>query len=268
MELPETNRDTLDETWLITGAAGRIGTGLADHLRNRVSRLILTDSRPVPGCLEGATAITLDLRDPNGLERVLRGVTGVIHLGGIADEAPFTQLLETNVLGTYNLLEAMRVSGVRRLVYASSNRVTGMHPATTILDDQTHPLPDGLYGVSKVAAEALTSLYATKFGTQVVNVRIGSFEDTPTSPREAATWLSPADAWKAFDAAMTSSAPLSTFYAVSNNRHRFWSLEPGNRVGFHPVDDASDHLGPEVAPPLREPQGGDFASADYTLRRM
>ena len=257
-----------ESTWLLTGANGNIGRKLRRHLRERVGHLLVADLE-APGDLAATeSAAAFDLTDPASIEPVVEGCDGVIHLAGIADEAPYEDLLKVNVLGTHHLLEAMRRARVPRLVHASSNRVTGFHGASELLDDHATVRPDGLYGASKAAAEALVRLYADKFGLQVCTVRIGSFEERPTTEREAATWLSPADGNRAFEAAMTTDRPYSLFYAVSANRHRFWSLEPGREIGYLPVDDAGELLGEDVRPPADAPQAGELADAEFTLRHL
>lgn len=253
------------ETWLLTGANGKIGRQLRHHLRKRLARLVVADRLAPPDSASNEVAVSFDLNDFQTVASLMPGCDGVIHLAGIADEAPYADLLRVNALGTYHVLESMRLAGVPRLVYASSNRITGFHSTNELLDDRSTVRPDGLYGASKAAAEALTRMYADKFGIRVCNVRIGSLEETPTSQREAATWLSPSDANLAFESAMTTSLPFSVFYAVSANRYRFWSLEPGRAIGYVPNDDASTILGDNVYPPDNSAQAGDFANAEYTL---
>ena len=109
-----------------------------------------------------------------------------MHLGGLADEADFHDLAEVNVVGTFHVLEAARRAGVRRVVYASSNRVSGFYPTATRVDVGMPPRPDGLYAVSKVAGEALARLYADKFGLQVASIRVGSFEGAPATSGSSA----------------------------------------------------------------------------------
>lgn len=255
-------------TWLVTGANGTIGAALRVFLRSRVRHLVVADLSAPANVVDNETSVAFDLTDPASMNTVVPGCDGVVHLAGIPDEAPYEDLLRVNALGTYHLLEAMRAHDVRRLVYASSNRATGFHPTTDLLTEASVIRPDGLYGASKAAVEALTRLYADKFGFQVCNLRIGSYEQAPSTPREAATWLSPGDALRAFEAAMTTTQQFSSVYAVSANRHRFWSLEAGRRIGFVPQDDASRILGDDVTPPAESPQGGDLASPEYTLRHM
>ena len=128
--------------------------------------------------------------------------------------------------------------------------------------------PDGLYGVSKAAGEALGRMYAEKFGLKVASLRIGSFEETPRDHRQLSTWLSPADALAAFVAAMT--APNLTYAAIyvsSRNTRGWWELGAGEALGFDPRDDAERHaagLGPVDAQPAPL-QGGSHATAACTL---
>ena len=104
---------------------------------------------------------------------------------------------------TAALLDAMVLHGVPRMVYASSNHAVGMTPAGGLLGVDARPRPDTFYGVGKVAAEALLSLYADRYGISSVALRIGSFEPVPTTRRHLATWLSPADCLRMVEAALT-----------------------------------------------------------------
>jgi len=260
--------DLSETTWLLTGANGIIGRRLRRHLRERVGHLVVADLETPRDLAASESGAAFDLTDPSTIAPLVTGCDGVVHLAGIADEAPYEDLLQVNVLGTHHLLEAMRLADVPRLVYASSNRATGFHGADQILDDQATVRPDGLYGAAKAAAEAMVRLYADKFGLRACTMRIGSYEERPTTAREAATWLSPADGNRAFEAAMTTDEPYSLFYAVSANSHRFWSLEPGRAIGYQPVDDASEILGADVRPPAGTPQAGELADAEFTLRHL
>lgn len=274
---PSCPRDTAymelaKQTWVLTGAAGQIATSLRAGLAERVERLRLVDLVALQVEHSAEESLVADVRDQRAMVAVLAGAHGVLHLGGLADEADFHDLTEVNILGTYHVLEAARRTGTRRVVYASSNRVTGFYPTTTLVDPQMPPRPDGVYGVSKVAAEAVTRLYADKFGIEVACLRIGSFEQVPRNERQLSTWLSPSDALAAFLAAM--SAPeltYVTYYAVSRNTRGWWDLSAGAAVGFEPRDDAEEYAADLLAGdaiPLGGPQGGPYASPAYTLDRQ
>ena len=261
-----------EQTWLVTGAAGRVGRCVVAGLQGRVGELRAADlALPLAGgSTGGIELLSLDVRDLAACAAAMRGADGVVHLAGIPDEADFADLVDTNIVGTHHVLEAARRVGVRRVVVASTNRTTGFYSAATEVDPAMPVRPDSFYAVSKVAVEALGRLYADKFGLEVVNVRIGSFEEQPRNVRHLSTWLSPGDCVAAFVAA--TSAPgvgYATFYGVSNNARRFWSLDAGIELGFHPVDDAevfAASLPPEAAP--LEHQSGAFTDPEYTLERQ
>jgi uronate dehydrogenase len=197
---------------VLTGAGGKIATSIRPGLADRVAQLRLVDLDLVEPAHEREESVVADIRDQRAVEAALVGAAGVLHLGALADEADFHELAEVNILGTYHVLEAARRTGAGRVVFASSNRVTGFYPRTTLVDPEMPTRPDGFYGVSKIAGEALGRLYSDKFGLQVASLRIGSFEPTPADERQLSTWLSPSDCEQAFLAAMT--APELTYTAV------------------------------------------------------
>ncbi|MFE7712963.1 NAD-dependent epimerase/dehydratase family protein [Streptomyces sp. NPDC057486] len=241
-------------------------------LRGEVERLVLVDRVGLAAQSPAEEVRQLDLRDGEAVTAALDGADAVVHLGGVPDEAPLSELLDGNVHGTHNVLEGARRQGVGRVVLASSNRLTGFYPVSTAVTPEMPPRPDGLYGVSKVAVEALGRLYADKFGLSVVCLRIGSFEDAPTERRHLATWLSPRDCLGFIRAALTASdINFATVYAVSANTRRFWDLEAGSAMGYTPVDDAeafAPRIPSEGGAAEHELQGGAYADAEYTLRHL
>jgi uronate dehydrogenase len=277
--------------WAVTGAAGRIGVHLRTALHELGVELVSTDVVEVApvvdpvGTAAGTTAGTaperrevVDVADLEALTDLFAGCAGVVHLGGVSDEADFHDLATVNVVGTYHVLEAARRAGVARVVFASSNRLTGSYDTDTTVDVDMPPRPDGFYGVSKVAGEALCRLYSDKFGLSTIALRIGSYGEAPEDSRQLHTWLSRADAVRAFVAAMTTDVPVAVFYAVSANRDGWWDLAAGEAVGFRPQDDASAVVdgplpepagsGPAEAGAPAGPQGGPFGSAAWSLDRM
>jgi uronate dehydrogenase len=257
---------------VVTGAAGRVGSAVRVGLRGEAERLVLVDRVGLAAQASVEEVQQLDLRDAEAVTAALEGADAVVHLGGVPDEAPLPDLLDGNVRGTHNVLEGARRHGVKRVLLASSNRLTGFYPVSETVTPEMPPRPDGLYGVSKVAIEALGRLYADKFGLSVVCLRIGSFEDAPTERRHLATWLSPRDCLGFIRAALT--APgigFTTVYAVSANTRRFWDIEPGAALGYMPVDDA-EAFAPRIPPAgdsaASDLQGGAYADAEYTLRHI
>jgi uronate dehydrogenase len=117
-------------------------------------------------------------------------VDAVVHLASIPTEAPLPRILESHVVTTAALLDAMVEHGVPRIVYASSNHAVGHTPRSARLGTDARPRPDTFYGVGKVAAEAVLSLYADRYGIDAVAARIGSFLPHPETRRHLSTWLS------------------------------------------------------------------------------
>ena len=249
---------------LLTGAAGAIGTAVRQGLRGDIG-LRLLDRVPVEGAGAGEEVVVADLADAEAVRAAAAGVDAIVHLAAIPSEAPFADILEANVRGTQHVFEAARREGVPRVVFASTNHVTGFHPVGARLGPDAALRPDTFYGVSKAFGEALARLYHDKHGVEVVCLRIGSFKERPTVPRELATWLSPRDAVGLVRAALT--APDVGFvlaYGVSGNTRRWWDLSSAEAFGYRPVDDAEAHAdaldGVPVDPgaPSERFQGGTF----------
>ncbi|RKE23342.1 NAD(P)-dependent oxidoreductase [Streptomyces sp. TLI_171] len=223
---------------LLTGAAGGIGTMLRELLPPYGYRLRLADLKPVDGAPD---ALAFDLRDAEAVREAVRGVDAVVHLGGISLEDTFANILHSNIDGTYQLYEAVRAEGVRRVVFASSNHAVGYTPLDGDLPIgvDVPPRPDTYYGLSKVFGESLASLYHDKHGIETVSLRIGSCFPEPRSPRMLATWLSPADCARLVHAALTAPDVGHTVVnAISANTRAWWDLAPARALGYHPQDDA------------------------------
>lgn len=187
--------------------------------------------------------VGIDCTDPAAVDALVaeRRPDAVIHLAGISDESSLPDALQSHVVSTAALLEAMVRHGVPRIVYASSNHAVGRTPRTTELNVDVHGRPDTFYGVGKVAAEALLRLYVDRHAIDAVSTRIGSCGPRPTSRRQLSTWLSQSDAVRMFHAALTAPSPgYAVLYGISNNTRAWWDLEAGRGLGYHPEDDAEE----------------------------
>ena len=244
---------------VLTGAAGGIGSALRAPLRERAELVRLVDTDPIEDVAEGEEALDLDLSDLDGLRRAFRGTDAVVHLAAVPSETAFEEIAEANLRGAYHVFEAARLEGVRRVVFASSNHATGFYGRDATISPAAPPRPDSLYGTSKVFGEALGSLYADKFGLEVVCLRIGAFEETPPDGPTRPMWLSPGDMVRLAWAALT--APGITFhvvYGLSRTGSRWWANDgAAAAIGFEPED--------AIEP--REPgpghQGDPFTARDY-----
>src|SRR5690349_10923523 len=222
---------------LVTGAAGSIGTVLCSGLVDRGHSVVGLDLVPEPEGFAGDW-FTADCADPDAVEAVFATSApgAVVHLAGNPGEASLPEELTSHVVTTAALLDAMVRHGVTRVVYASSNHAVGRTPrqglADGLLDTSVRPRPDTFYGVAKVAAEGLLSLYADRHGIDAVATRIGSFLPQPESRRALATWLSHDDAVRMFDACLTAPDPgFAVIFGVSAHTRGWCDLEPGAALG-------------------------------------
>lgn len=223
---------------LVTGAAGNIGMMLREGLRRD---LRLTDAVPDDHCSRASVT------DLEAMRHAMRGVSAVVHLGGLADEDRWDRILDVNVHGTWTVLEAARLEGVRQIVLASSNHAAGFQerrPGETPAD--VPPRPDTYYGFSKAALESLGSLYHDRFGMNVVCLRIGTCYDEPFDVRSLSTWLSPGDAVRLVEAALRAEG-FHVVWGVSDNTRRWWSLDAGHKIGYFPADDAERYAAELIA---------------------
>lgn len=247
---------------LITGAAGNIGRALRAHLRGRYALLRLTDVGPQEPPGPGEEVATVDIRDVAALERSLQGIDCVIHLAGIPEEDSWEKILPVNIEGCYNLFEAARSQGVRRVVFASSNHAVGFHRRATFIDTEVATRPDGRYGVSKVFGEALGRLYADKYALSVACLRIGSFRpsDRPSESRHLLTWISHRDMAQLTMRCVEHPAyHFVVVYGVSNNLRNRWDNTPARFLGYRPQDDAEQFAVEVLATsPAEDPIAAQF----------
>ncbi|GAA0423022.1 NAD-dependent epimerase/dehydratase family protein [Leifsonia naganoensis] len=254
-------------TVLYTGGTGRMGRVIRDGLSGRYDRVVLfARSQPEEPLHPGEEVVVGDLADLDALVEAAKGVDVIAHFGGVADEAPFHEVRAANIDGTYNVYEAARRAGVRRVVYASSNHVIGFHPATEVLDETATLRPDTYYGVSKAFGEALASLYHDKWGVESVILRIGTFRPEPEDVRQLALWLSWRDGIELTRCAIESGpVGCQVVYGASANTGGWWDGRAGwEAIGYTPQDDAADHAGAidrDTAAPLFH--GGAFTASDY-----
>jgi uronate dehydrogenase len=245
---------------LLTGAAGGIGSHLRAPLRERATELRITDVAPLEPEADNERVIVADLTDEAAILAAADGADAIVHLGGIPSDREFGEILGPNIVGTRNVLEAARHGGARRVVYASSNHVSGMYASGHPLDGTDPVRPDSNYGASKAFGEALARMYVDRFGLEVVCLRIGSFQPRPRVARELSTWLSPADMTRLTLAALTApDVGFEVVYGVSANRRSWWSPEPGLRIGYEPRDDAEAYAA-ELEGDPGPLQGGEFAA--------
>lgn len=254
---------------LVTGAAGSIGRVVMPGLADRGHQLIGLDRVPQPDGYDGPW-YAADCADADAVAAVFEAesIDAVVHLAGHPGEANLIDSLTSHVVTTAALLDAMVEHGVRRFVYAGSNHAVGRTPRRDLVSTDARPRPDTFYGVGKVAAEAVLSLYADRYGLDAVSCRIGSFLAQPETVRNLSTWLSHDDCSRMIEAALTTPAPgFAVLYGISANTRAWWDLEPGRALGYDPLDDAEDFAA-QVAPSEADESdaahvGGPFATEQF-----
>lgn len=260
------------KTLLLTGAAGGVGQSLRPLLSQIAESVVLSDLTPMKDLRPSERFVACDLSDRSGVDALVNGVDGIIHLGGISVEKPFDQIMQGNILGLYNLYEAARAAGRPRIVFASSNHTIGFYRRDERIDTKAPARPDSLYGVSKVFGEAVASLYFDKFGQETLSVRIGSCFPEPRNTRMMATWFSPRDFLSlcgcAFD---TPRLGHTIIYGVSDNDEQWWDNSHAAFLGWRPQDNAA-HWRREILSktspddpndPAVVYQGGGFVTATH-----
>jgi len=162
-------------TLLVTGAGGMIGRDLIPRLQADYPTRAC-DRAPVEG-LEAEDFRIADLGDLAALRQAARGCGAIIHLGAESWENDFERVMvPSNIVGPYNLLEAARMEGVRRVLFASTHHTVGCyHPNENPLLETVELRPDTFYAATKLWGEALCRLYREKHGIAFVCARIGFF---------------------------------------------------------------------------------------------
>ena len=221
---------------LITGAAGAVGSTLVAGLKGRYELRGL-DLVEVPG-LDAGDVVIGDLSDYEVALQATRGMEAVIHLAGNpGGSATWEQVLQNNITGTYNLFEASRQNGVRRVAFASRAGLLGAYPKSLQRTMDLVPLPQNYYTISKAFGEQIGYMYATRFDMEVVSVRIGNFNrdrDLPEHPHH----LSHGDCVRVFERAIVHpGVRYEVVFGVSDSNWPMYDLDHGRKVlGYEPRD--------------------------------
>jgi nucleoside-diphosphate-sugar epimerase len=244
---------------LITGMSGLIGGAVRERLEGRYELRALNRSR-----VDGVPCHQADIADLEAIKPAFRDADTVVHLAANAHGgASWEDILRHNVIGTYNVFEAARLAGVKRVIFASSGAtVSGCErdfPYSSLAAGRydevkewpmvTHesPMrPAGLYGASKVWGEALARHYADAHGMSMICLRIGAVNpsDRPTAPRQFSVWCSRRDVAQMIERCIAAPDDLhfDVFFVVSDNKWSYRDLgHARTAVGYEPQDRAEDH---------------------------
>ncbi|MBI2965954.1 MAG: NAD(P)-dependent oxidoreductase [Chloroflexi bacterium] len=242
---------------LVTGMSGLIG-GLAGRHLAKSNDVVALNRRPV----EGVKTFQADINDLAVIKPAFAGVDAVVHMAAYLGDDPRGQM-STNVVGVYNVFEAAREAGVKRVVFGSSGatvmgyerdpefrplveaRWRDVKEPRPLLTHLVPVRPNGLYGAAKAFGEALGRYYSDFHGMSVLCIRIGRVveEDWPRDPRHAAAYCSHRDIIQMVERCVNApdSVRYDIFYAVSNNRGRFRDIAHAREViGYVPLDGVPD----------------------------
>jgi nucleoside-diphosphate-sugar epimerase len=178
----------------------------------------------------------------------------IVHLAGDPRvNAEWESVLKNNIIGTKNIYECARRYGIKKIIFASSNHVTGayegflkpLHKKTKLRKVCIHdPVrPDSDYGTSKAFGEVIARQYLELYAIHSICLRIGwvIHDDNPTNNKQAMrAWLSHRDLVQLIKKSILADVKFGIYYGVSNNRGKFWDISNAEKeIDYHPVDDAS-----------------------------
>ena len=256
---------------LITGAAGDVGTRLRKLLKG-VYSLRVSDIRKPADLGADDEFVAADLGDYEQTKQITAGIDGIVHLGGYSVEGPWETIHKSNIVGCYNLFEAAYRSGVKRIVFASSNHAVGFYPRDRKIGVDVTLRPDSRYGVSKAFGEAVGALYADKHGLRVTCIRIGNVNDKPLDKRRLSIWVKPEDLAQLIRIGLEHpDIRFEIFYGVSDNEAGWWDNSNARRFGYRPQFRSEIFRDEAMAAQAKLPadpiggrfQGGPFCSDEY-----
>ena len=245
---------------LITGMSGLIGSLARRRLASGATLSALNRS-----AVDGVPTTRADLADYDAIRPAFDGQEVVVHLAAKAGENfTWDELLQTNVIGTRNVLTAAQDAGCRRVVFASSGAtVSGwelVEPYKSIVEARyddapaawpmiRHDMatrPTGVYGSTKVWGEAISRHVADTSAMSVICLRIGyvNAADRPARPRDYAVWCSQRDIAEAIAGCVNAPPDLhfDIAFATSRNRWGYRDLSHAeSTIGFVPQDAAEDY---------------------------
>ena len=245
---------------LITGMSGLLGNAVRKRLGNDYELTALNRS-PVAG----VRCVQADVADFDAIQPAFVGQDVVVHLAAwVSFDADWDAVLKTNIQGTYNVFEAARQAGVKRVIFASSGATVGgwgqEFPYNALLAGRyaevpeqwpmvTHDMPArplALYSVSKVLGEALAYQFSATSGLSMLCLRFGvvNQEDRPVAASHFPIWCSQRDAAQMVERCIAAPDTLryDIFFVTSNNKWGYRDLSHAREVvGYEPQDAAENY---------------------------
>ena len=227
---------------LLTGAAGALGEQLRETLSKSCKTLTVSDRTSLTKKFENEKIVQADLSSLEEMINLTKNIDCVVHMGGQSIEGSWDNVLNSNIIGMYNLYEGCRKNNVKRVIWASSVHTVGFYPRSEVLDSKAKPRPDSNYGLSKVFGESLAQYYWDKYKLETVSVRIYSCLAEPKDHRILSTWLSYDDLRSLIVACMNSSyVQHSVIFGVSNNDSLLIDNKYASHISYKPRDNAEEY---------------------------
>ena len=252
---------------LLTGAAGGLGKVLRQRMKPWARTLRVSDREPLEAGAANEEVVVCDLADRESTYKLVHGTDAIVHFGGISVETRFDAILQSNIVGAYNIYEGARRHAVKRVVFASSNHVTGFYQQSERIDAEAPMRPDGLYGVSKCFGENLSRFYFDRYGIETVCLRIGSSFPAPRDRRMLSTFLSYDDLTELVRVSLfTPQVGHTVIFGMSDNADKWWDNAKAAHLGYRPQDSSEPwRAALEAKQPALDPkepvvrfQGGGF----------
>ena len=224
---------------LVTGASGHLGGMLFKAMAEiGYNNLLGTDIKK-KFIKKNEKFISANLKNFKSTLKITKGVYAIVHFGAIPIEDTQANILQNNIIGTYNLFEAARINKVKRIIFASSNHAIGFHRRKKKLNHFSNQRPDSHYGLSKVFGEELSRFYADKFNIKSMCIRIGTCLRTPEDRRHLSTWISYRDLTQLVDTGIKNkSIHHEIVYGASKNKKSWWNNSRAYLLGYKPKDSA------------------------------
>ena len=243
---------------LITGMSGLIGGILRRRLEEAGGYELTALNRSK---VDGVQCFQADIADLEAIKPAFAGQEVVVHLSAHLGDDSWEGHLATNVIGTYNVYEAARLAGVKRVIFGSSgNAIKGwaqVEPYKAIAEGRYSDVPpdvpritgeqvrpERIYGAAKVWGEAVGRHFSDAHGLSVLCVRIGRVtkDDRPSDAHERAVYLSHRDVGQVLHRCIDAPDELKydIFMATSNDRWGYRDLEHPRKVLGYVPEDSSD----------------------------
>lgn len=255
----------------VTGGSGRVGTALRAEMAAYVSHITVVDLNPPDSLAGNESFVRADLTSLQAAMAAFAGHDAIVHLAGHPGERAIEDIVAVNVLGTSHVYEAAHRCGIGRIVFGSSNHVTGFYPRNAVVGPDDPMRPDSRYGLSKCWGELVAGLYYDKAGIQSLIIRIGNASDRPRTLRARDIWVSAADLAQLTLIGLTHPDIDATIAFGASAGGRWWDNSAATALGYLPRDRIEDFVGPEglspgsdeAEPSSRHFQGGRFCAIDH-----